>query len=455
MNALHHHAKRYSLNMLEGSLLDKIVLFALPFAVSSILQQLFNAADLAVVGRFASSEAMAAVGSNSSVINLIISLFVGLSVGVNTVIAGQIGGGHKERINETVHTVISVAFLAGFALIFIGYAVSGPILKLMGAPENVMNLATVYLRIYFLAMPAILVYNYGSAILRSKGDSRRPLYALTLSGIINVILNLIFVIVFKLHVIGVAAATVISNMFGAGLILYYLMTEDDPFRLSFNKLCINRHFLRLMMQIGMPAGLQGMVFGLSNVVIQSSVNSFGANAIAGSTAAVNFDFLSYCVVNAFGQSAVTFMSQNYNAHKFDRCDKVALICMLSGAGTSAFVVFLLVTFRYSLIHIFTTDPQVIEYAMVRIMVSFSLHFLIASYEISGGCLRGMGHSLLPAMIAIFGTCIFRLIYVFTYVSKVHTFEALFRVYPISWVITGTLTLTAFFTMRKRLYKSAE
>ena len=414
--------------MLEGSLLDKIVLFALPFAVSSILQQLFNAADLAVVGRFASSEAMAAVGSNSSVINLIISLFVGLSVGVNTVIAGQIGGGHKERINETVHTVISVAFLAGFALIFIGYAVSGPILKLMGAPENVMNLATVYLRIYFLAMPAILVYNYGSAILRSKGDSRRPLYALTLSGIINVILNLIFVIVFKLHVIGVAAATVISNMFGAGLILYYLMTEDDPFRLSFNKLCINRHFLRLMMQI---------------------------NAIAGSTAAVNFDFLSYCVVNAFGQSAVTFMSQNYNAHKFDRCDKVALICMLSGAGTSAFVVFLLVTFRYSLIHIFTTDPQVIEYAMVRIMVSFSLHFLIASYEISGGCLRGMGHSLLPAMIAIFGTCIFRLIYVFTYVSKVHTFEALFRVYPISWVITGTLTLTAFFTMRKRLYKSAE
>ena len=420
MNALHHHAKRYSLNMLEGSLLDKIVLFALPFAVSSILQQLFNAADLAVVGRFASSEAMAAVGSNSSVINLIISLFVGLSVGVNTVIAGQIGGGHK-----------------------------------MGAPENVMNLATVYPRIYFLAMPAILVYNYGSAILRSKGDSRRPLYALTLSGIINVILNLIFVIVFKLHVIGVGAATVISNMFGAGLILYYLMTEDDPFRLSFNKLCINRHFLRLMMQIGMPAGLQGMVFGLSNVVIQSSVNSFGANAIAGSTAAVNFDFLSYCVVNAFGQSAVTFMSQNYNAHKFDRCDKVALICMLSGAGTSAFVVFLLVTFRYSLIHIFTTDPQVIEYAMVRIMVSFSLHFLIASYEISGGCLRGMGHSLLPAMIAIFGTCIFRLIYVFTYVSKVHTFEALFRVYPISWVITGTLTLTAFFTMRKRLYKSAE
>ena len=441
--------------MLEGSLLDKIVLFALPFAASSILQQLFNAADLAVVGRFASAEAMAAVGSNSSVINLIISLFVGLSVGVNTVIAGQIGGGHKERISETVHTVISVAFLAGFALIFIGFALSRPILRLMGAPEDVMNLALVYLRIYFLAMPAILVYNYGSAILRSKGDSRRPLYALTLSGIINVILNLIFVIVFKLHVIGVAGATVISNTFGAGMILYYLMTEEEPFRLNFHKLCINRHFLFMMMQIGMPAGLQGMVFGLSNVVIQSSVNSFGANAIAGSTAAVNFDFLSYCVVNSFGQSAVTFISQNFNAHHFDRCDKVFRICMISGTAASALVVFLLVTFRYSLIRIFTTDPLVIEYAMIRTMVCFSLHFLIASYEISGGCLRGMGHSLLPAMIAIFGTCIFRLIYVFTYVSKVHTFEALFRVYPISWIITGTLTLTAYFVTRKRLFRSED
>ena len=280
--------------MLEGTLLDKIVLFALPLAASSILQQLFNAADLAVVGRFASAEAMAAVGSNSSVINLIISLFVGLSVGVNAVIAAQIGGGHKERISETVHTVIAVAFLAGFALIFIGFAVSRPILKLMGAPEDVMNLAILYLRIYFLAMPAILIYNYGSAILRSKGDSRRPLYALTLSGILNIILNLILVVVFKLHVIGVAAATVVSNTFGAGLILHYLMTEEEPFRLNLKKLCIRRHFLFLMMQIGLPAGLQGMVFGLSNVVIQSSVNSFGANAIAGSTAAVNFDFLSYC-----------------------------------------------------------------------------------------------------------------------------------------------------------------
>ncbi|MBO7727031.1 MAG: MATE family efflux transporter [Oscillospiraceae bacterium] len=439
--------------MLEGTLLDKIVLFALPLAASSILQQLFNAADLAVVGRFASAEAMAAVGSNSSVINLIISLFVGLSVGVNAVIAAQIGGGHKERISETVHTVIAVAFLAGFALIFIGFAVSRPILKLMGAPEDVMNLAILYLRIYFLAMPAILIYNYGSAILRSKGDSRRPLYALTLSGILNIILNLILVVVFKLHVIGVAAATVVSNTFGAVLILHYLMTEEEPFRLNLKKLCIRRHFLFLMMQIGLPAGLQGMVFGLSNVVIQSSVNSFGANAIAGSTAAVNFDFLSYCVVNAFAQSAVTFMSQNFSAQKYDRCDRIFLICMLSGMGTSALVVLLLVTFRYNLIHIFTVNPLVIEYAMIRTMVSFRLHFLIASYEISGGCLRGMGHSLLPAMIAIFGTCVFRLFYVFTYVSKVHTFEALFNVYPISWVITGTLTLTAYFITRNRLFRS--
>ena len=447
-------AKNKKFDMLNGSLLDKIVMFALPLAVSSIFQQLFNAADLAVVGRFASPEAMAAVGSNSSVISLIISFFIGLSVGANALIAMQIGGGHKNEINDTVHTVITLSLIAGFALVLIGFFISKPILILMAAPENVMELAILYLRIYFFAMPAIMVYNYGSAVLRSKGDSARPLYAMLIAGVINILLNLLFVIGFHLHVIGVALATVLSNMFGAGYILFILMNEEEAFRLSFRKLKIKKNYLLRMMQIGLPAGLQGAVFSLSNVVIQSAVNSFGSDAIAGSTAAANFDFISYCAMSSFVQAGVTFTSQNYGARKFDRCKKVFRICMSCGIGVSAIVVFLLVTFRYQMISLFTTEPAVIEFAMIRVMNAFILHFLIGSYEISGGCLRGMNHSLFPALISIFGTCVFRLIYVFTYIPKHHDFGTLFRVYPISWMITGTITLTVYFIVRAKEFKSA-
>lgn len=434
-------------NMIEGTLLDKIVLFALPLAITSILQQLFNAADLAVVGRFASPQAMAAVGSNASVINLIISFFVGLSVGANALIAMQIGSGHKERINETVHTVITVSLIAGCSLIVIGFFVSKPLLILMAAPAEVMNLAILYLRIYFFAMPALMIYNYGSAILRSKGDSKRPLYAMILSGIINIFLNLIFVIFFHLHVIGVALATVFSNMFGAGLVLYYLMTEEESFRLSFRKLGVNKDYLLKMLQIGLPAGLQGAVFSLSNVVIQSTVNSFGADAIAGATAAANFDFISYCAMNGFAQAAVTFTSQNYGAKRYDRCKKVFRLCMGCGIGASVVVVLVLSVLRYQVIGLFTTDPAVIEYAMIRISSAFYFHYLIGTYEISGGCLRGMNRSLVPALISIFGTCVFRLIYVFTYIPTHHSFSSLFHVYPLSWLLTGAITLCVYFIVQ--------
>jgi len=433
--------------MIEGTLLDKIVLFALPLAITSILQQLFNAADLAVVGRFASPQAMAAVGSNASVINLIISFFVGLSVGANALIAMQIGSGHKERINETVHTVITVSLIAGCSLIVIGFFVSKPLLILMAAPAEVMNLAILYLRIYFFAMPALMIYNYGSAILRSKGDSKRPLYAMILSGIINIFLNLIFVIIFHLHVIGVALATVFSNMFGAGLVLYYLMTEEESFRLSFRKLGVNKDYLLKMLQIGLPAGLQGAVFSLSNVVIQSTVNSFGADAIAGATAAANFDFISYCAMNGFAQAAVTFTSQNYGAKRYDRCKKVFRLCMGCGIGASVVVVLVLSVLRYQVIGLFTTDPAVIEYAMIRISSAFYFHYLIGTYEISGGCLRGMNRSLVPALISIFGTCVFRLIYVFTYIPTHHSFSSLFHVYPLSWLLTGAITLSVYFIVQ--------
>ena len=435
--------------MLEGSLIDKIVLFALPLAASSILQQLFNAADLAVVGRFASARAMAAAGSNASVINLLVGVFVGLSVGANVLVATMIGSGHREKVNEAVHTIYTIALCSGVFLIFFGMLLSVPILHMMSAPEDVMELAVLYLRIYFLSMPAIMVFNFGSAILRSKGDSTRPLIALLLSGVINVILNLIFVILFHLHVIGVASATVISNYIGAGMVTRFLLTEEESFRLNFRRLGIKWMHLKRIIRIGLPAGMQGAVFSLSNVVIQSAVNSFGANAIAGSAAAANFDFLSYYIINAFAQSAITFTGQNYAARKYDRCRKVFRITLLCGGCASFVTVVLFVVFRYRLISLFTTDEAVIGFAMRRIMNCFILHYLISTYEITGGCLRGMGYGMVPTVISIAGTCLFRLVYIFTYFRSVHTFEALFHVYPYSWILTGILTLTAYFLIRKK------
>ena len=438
-------------DMTHGTLADKIIKFALPLMATSILQQLFNAADIAAVGRFANPRAMAAVGSNASVINLILGLFIGLSVGANVVIANLIGAGHRGRINDAVHTVIAVALCAGVITLTLGLVIARPILTVMGAPEDVMDYAILYLRIYCFAMPFIMLYNFGSAILRSKGDSKRPLVSLFLSGIINIILNLILVIGFHLHVIGVAVATVVSNIIGAALVLRFLMTEEETFRLSFQKLKLRKAYLLGMVRIGLPAGIQGMVFSLSNVVIQTSINSFGANAIAGSTAAQNLEFMSYCVVNAFAQTAVTFTSQNYGAGDTERCKRVFKLTMLIGVGIDLIVVGIFILLRNEIILLFTTDEAVISYAMIRVMRVCGTHFLIGSYEISGGALRGMNHSLAPALTSIFGTCAFRLLWVFTVVAGNHTFETLMTVYPVSWIITGVIMLTEYFIVRRKVF----
>ncbi len=438
--------------MLHGPLLGKIFLFALPLAISAVLQQLFNAADIAVVGRFASSHAMAAVGSNAPVIGLLVNLFVGLSVGANVVIANLIGAGQKNRISDAVHTIMTLAILMGLILTVFGIVISPAILNLMGAPEEVMNLSVLYLRVYFLGMPVVLLYNYGAAILRSKGDSRRPLFALAFSGVINIGLNLLFVIVFHLHVVGVALGTVLSNTVGAGMILYFLATEEKTFRFSFRRLRIKKTYLAYVLRIGLPAGVQGMVFSLSNVVIQSAINSFGADCIAGSTAAQNFEYISYCFLNAFAQTAVTFTSQNYGAGKKDRCKKVFQLTMLLGIGLDLLLIAVFILFRRELILLFTTDPVVIDYAMNRMMCVCLTHTLIGTYEISGGCIRGMNRSLIPALISVFGTCAFRLIYVFTILPHHHTFETLVLVYPISWILTGTLMISSYFIIRRRAFR---
>ena len=437
--------------MLHGPLAGKIILFALPLAASSILQQLFNAADLAVVGRFTNARAMAAVGSNASVISLLINLFVGLSVGANVVIGNLVGSGRRKEVSDAVHTIITIALIAGVCLTFLGMFVAKPILTLMGAPQEVMDLAILYLRVYFLGMPAFLTYNYGSAILRSRGDSRRPFISLTAAGILNVFLNLLFVVVFHLHVVGVALATVLSNCLNAGMTLRFLMTEEDEdFRLDLKKLRIVPRHLADVLRIGLPAGIQGTVFSISNVVVQTQINSFGADCIADMTAAQNLDFISFCMISGFSQAAVTFTSQNYGAGNAERCRRVLLECMGIGLAFDITLLAVIVLARYQLIGIFTTDPAVIEYAMVRVKYTVAVHFLIATYEITGGALRGMNRSAVPALISVLGTCAFRLLYAFFFFPAHRTLPVLMLIYPLSWILTGAAMNIAYYKVSKKV-----
>lgn len=463
---------RREIDMLHGSLADKLFLFTVPLALSSILQQLFSSADLAVVGRFDSSQAMAAVGSNLALINMLISLFLGLSVGVNVVVAAMIGRGERDRIHIAVQTSMHLAFLCGFILLAVGQVIAPFVLRLVSTPDDVLPLAEEYLRIYFLGMPFFMTYNFGSAILRAKGDSTRPLYALIASGLLNVALNLLLVIVFHLGVAGVAIATDISNGLSAGMVLHFLMHEEDDFRFAWGRRpertgaggsgtsgqarerlargdWLDRKIAADIFRIGAPAGLQGTVFALSNVVIQSGINSFGSACIAGNTAAQNFEFMSYFVVNASAQSAVTFTSQNFAAGNEDRCRKIYRYAMVLSMTCCASVSLLFFIFRYPLIGIFTADPEVVRYAMIRLYFIMDIEALTASYEIAGGCLRGMSHSLTPAVETVVGCCLFRIIWVSTVFRAHHTIETLMIVYVITWGITAAMVIPSYFITRKR------
>lgn len=448
-------AGKNSVDMLNGSLLGKILLFSLPFAASSILQQVFNSADVAVVGRFSGSAALAAVGNNAPIINLIINIFVGMSIGANVLIATLIGQGRKDEIKSAVHTVISVAVISGIFLAAIGPVVSKPILEAIGTPAEVLVLAALYLKIYFLGMPAVMAYNFGSAVLRSRGDSSRPLYSLIVSGILNVILNLVFVIAFKMGVAGVAVSTVISNYVSAAMIIIFLLNEEEPLRLDLRRLRINTRQLLKIARIGVPAGIQGMVFCFSNICIQGGINSFGSNAAAGSAAALNFEYFSYFVVSAFTQAATTFTSQNYGARKFSRCKKIYRLSMMCSVIISGAMCFVFVFFRKYVIRVYTVDEAVITFALIRLLHVESMEFLTSSYEITAGALRGMGYSMLPAVLTLAGSCLFRLTWLATVFKKYPSFATIMDVYPISWIITGTAVITSYLVIRRKKFRVAE
>jgi putative MATE family efflux protein len=443
----------HQINMLEGPLGKKILLFAIPLAGSSILQQLFNSTDVAVVGRFSCSEAMAAVGSNGPLINLMVLLFTGISVGANVLIARYIGQNEQRKANEASHTVILLSVICGIILLIIGQVFSRSILQLMNTPDDVIDLASTYLKIYFLGTPFIMIYNFGAAILRSIGDTKRPLYCLIISGIINVILNLVLVIVFNMSVAGVGIATVVADIVSAGLVVYFLVTEDNEYiKINLSKLSLKKIHIKKILLIGAPVGVQGMVFSLSNVFIQASINSFGSNAVAGSSAALNFEYITYYIVCAFSQTVVTFTSQNYGAVKFDRCKKVYRLCMIFGALTCGIVSIIFIAGSNVFLRLFTTNSVVMHYAIIRLTLVMLLETLTGFYEISGGALRGLGYSLFPAVITIFGSVVFRIIWIFTIFSAYHDYSVLLSVYPVSWVITGLAVTIAYYIIRKKEFR---
>lgn len=445
-------AKRKSqqMDMLHGPLGKNIVLFSLPIAASSILQQLFNSADTAVVGRFDNARALAAVGTNGEIISLFVSLFTGLSIGANVLIASYIGMGEKKRIEEAIHTVITIALLSGVLMLVIGQGIAKPLLQMIDTPEDVLDLAVEYLRLYFLGSPFLMLYNFGAAILRAKGDTKRPLYALLLSGAVNVVLNLFFVVACHMSVAGVALATDISTAISALIVMRCLQTEDEPFRFRWRKLSLRRDYCSRVFAIGLPAGVQGAVFCFSNVFIQAAINSFGSNAVAGAAAALNFEYFSYYMIQAFAQAATTFISQNWAAGERWRCRRIFWLTMVMGAVFGGFISVPLVLFRGTAIRLYSTDPEVIRYACERIMAVLVAEPLCAIFEVPAAALRGMGRSMMPAVETILGTVVFRLAWVGTVFRHWRSFRVLFLVYPVSWIVTGGILLVSYWWVLRRL-----
>lgn len=447
-------SKKYEIDMCNGPLLGKILIFYIPLMLSGILQLLFNAADIVVVGRFAGNEALAAVGSTSSLTNLIVNLFIGLSVGANVLVARYYGANQKDELKEMVQTTVATALVSGILLIFAGFFISRPALAWMGTPEDVIKHSVLYMRIYFVGMPFMMVYNFGSAVLRAVGDTKRPLYYLLIAGVVNVVLNLIFVIAFSMGVAGVAAATVASQAISAVLVVRCLIQSDSVYRLEMKGIRIAPDKLIKMVQIGIPAGMQGALFSISNVLIQSSVNSFGSVAMAGNTAASNIEGFVYTAMNALHQATISFCGQNYGAMKYKRIGKVLLICegmvIIVGAvmGNAAYLL------ADVLLQIYSPDQEVIQYGILRMNFICVTYFLCGMMDVIVGALRGMGYAIMPMLVSLTGACLFRVVWIYTIFQSYRTLECLYISYPISWALTFLVHLVCFGVVYRKLLKSA-
>ena len=439
----------YRMDMTEGPLTTKIIKFTIPVMLTGILQLLFNTADVIVVGRFTGKTALAAVGSTGSLINLLVSLFIGLSIGTNVLVARYQGAKDDKAVSETVHTSIALGIVGGLILLIVGVVATRPLLEMMATPEDVIDQSTLYMRILFFGMPLNLILNFGAAILRAIGDTKRPLYYLTIAGVINLFLNIFLVTVFSLGVAGVAIATVISEGVSCVLILLCLKHETGAIRLYFNRIKINPSKCIDIMKIGLPAGLQGCIFSISNVLIQSSVNSFGSTVMAGNTAASNIEGFVYVSMNSLHQTCISFTSQNFGAGKFKRIKKVLINCLVIVAITGLVLGNSAYFFGKYLLSAYNNEAEVISYGLIRLSIISTMYFLCGLMDVMVGAMRGIGYSILPMIVSLVGACGLRIVWIYTVFVKFRTLDILFISYPVTWTITFLSHLVCYYIVTRK------
>lgn len=439
-----------AIDMLSGSMWDKILLFALPVAATGILGQLFNASDVAIVGNFASTDrvaAVAAVGANGPVIGLVLNLFIGIALGANVVIANAIGRGDRETVSRAVHTSIVASVLGGFIVMLIGQLLAKPVLLMLNVPDDVFPLAMTYMRIYLLGLPVIFLYNFESAIFRSVGDTKTPLIALAVSGILNVLLNVFFVTVLDMTVDGVAVATVIANLVSSLILGRKLLKSELSIHIDFKALRIDWKILWRILKIGLPAGIQSAVFSLSNIIISSAVNSLGKVTMAASSAGFNVEIMAYYILNSFGQACTTFVGQNYGAAQVDRCRKTLKLCIIENIIVTGITVLIMLLSGRFLIGLFNNDPEVIEIGFMRLKIVYTSYIFCLLYEVMSAYMRGYGISLVPAILTMLGVCGIRITWIYTVFPMSRTFETIMIVYPISLAATAVLIFIALIIYR--------
>ena len=439
----------YRMDMTDGPLTTKIIKFTIPVMLTGILQLLFNTADVIVVGRFTGKTALAAVGSTGSLINLLVSLFIGLSIGTNVLVARYQGAKDDKAVSETVHTSIALGIVGGLILLIIGVVATRPLLEMMATPEDVIDQSTLYMRILFFGMPLNLILNFGAAILRAIGDTKRPLYYLTIAGVINLFLNIFLVTVFSLGVAGVAIATVISEGVSCVLILLCLKHETGAIRLYFNRIKINPSKCIDIMKIGLPAGLQGCIFSISNVLIQSSVNSFGSTVMAGNTAASNIEGFVYVSMNSLHQTCISFTSQNFGAGKFKRIKMVLINCLIIVTITGLVLGNSAYFFGKFLLSAYNNEAEVISYGLIRLSIISTMYFLCGLMDVMVGAMRGIGYSILPMIVSLVGACGLRIVWIYTVFVKFRTLNILFISYPVTWTITFLSHLVCYYIVTRK------
>lgn len=444
--------KKRNIDMASGPLLSNMLIFALPIMAMNILQLLFNAADMIVVGRFSGREALAAVGATGSLINLIVTLFMGISVGTSVIVAQDHGADRQMDVSRSVHTSIAISIIGGLIVMVVGVIFCKPLLEMMGTPKDIISLSIIYMRIYFLGIPASMIYNFGAAILRAVGDSRRPMYYLFIAGVVNVVLNLIFVVGFNMSVAGVAWATSISQYLSALLIVICLYRSHGAIRFIPKQMRISRAKLLQILRIGLPAGLQGLLFSISNVMVQSSINTFGSTMVAANSASVNVEGFVATTMTAYYNAAITFTGQNMGAKKYDRIDTIAKICTLFIFTTWIIIGGVSLLFGRQLLRMYTSDSLVIELGMERLTIMIAVYFLCGVMNVFPGLTRAMGYSILPMLSTLIGACLMRIVWLATIFAWNPTPMMIYICYPVTWALAGLGQVAIFFYARRQIRK---